>query len=63
MLFDCADADLLADAQLFLATHPGAQNEAYNINNGDVFRWFEVPAPRCSIGTRQHAQKHTLLIL
>ena len=33
ILFDCADANLLADCQIFLATHPDAQNQAYNVNN------------------------------
>ena len=45
-LFDCADANLLADCQIFLATHPGAQNTAYNVNNGDVFRFSEARALR-----------------
>jgi nucleoside-diphosphate-sugar epimerase len=30
---------LLARAMMFMATSPGARNEAFNVTNGDVFRW------------------------
>jgi len=36
---ELCDADLLADAMLFTATTPAPGNQAFNINNGDLFRW------------------------
>jgi hypothetical protein len=33
------DAGVLAKHLLWAATTPGARNEAFNIVNGDVFRW------------------------
>lgn len=39
---EVCDARVLADAMLFISTDPGAGNEAYNINNGDYFRWEQV---------------------
>jgi len=38
-LTDLTDADLLGEQMLWAATHPGGANEAFNITNGDVFRW------------------------
>lgn len=38
-LTDVTDADLLADQMVWAATHPAGRNEAFNITNGDVFRW------------------------
>ncbi|WP_128081625.1 SDR family oxidoreductase [Arthrobacter sp. TB 26] len=38
-LGDMTDADLLADHMHWAATTPGVGNEAYNVVNGDVFRW------------------------
>lgn len=38
-LTDMTDAGLLAEHMLWAATTPGAADEAYNIVNGDVFRW------------------------
>lgn len=56
-LIEMTDARLLARAMVWAATDPRAANQAYNINNGDLFRWeemwpriaayFEIPtAPR-----------------
>jgi len=36
---DVTDADLLADQIIWCATHDAGKNEAFNIANGDVFRW------------------------
>ena len=36
---DVTDADLLADQLVWAATTPGGENQAFNIANGDVFRW------------------------
>ena len=36
---DVTDADLLAEQMIWTATHDAGRNEAFNIANGDVFRW------------------------
>ncbi|KQB42695.1 SDR family oxidoreductase [Flavobacterium aquidurense] len=36
---DVTDAKVLADQIIWAATNPDAHNEAFNITNGDVFRW------------------------
>ena len=36
---DVTDVDLLSDASIFLSTHKSCENQAFNINNGDLFRW------------------------
>ncbi|OZJ03934.1 hypothetical protein BZG36_02930 [Bifiguratus adelaidae] len=45
-LYNCVEdttyAKLLAEFEVFLAIHPGAGREAFNIVNGDVFRWRQV---------------------
>ena len=38
-LTDMTDAGLLAEQMVWAGTTPGAENQAYNIVNGDVFRW------------------------
>ena len=38
-LTDMTDARQLAQQQLWAATTPAAANQAFNITNGDVFRW------------------------
>jgi nucleoside-diphosphate-sugar epimerase len=38
-LTDVTDADLLAEQILWAGTHEAGQDEAFNIANGDVFRW------------------------
>ncbi|MDF2444466.1 MAG: hypothetical protein JWR01_2669 [Subtercola sp.] len=38
-LIEMTDADLLAKATVWAATSPLTANEAYNITNGDIFRW------------------------
>lgn len=41
--WDCysvaSDADLTAEHQIWAAVDPYAKNEAFNCNNGDVFKW------------------------
>ncbi|CAN8325758.1 unnamed protein product [Cochlearia groenlandica] len=34
-----SDADLVAEQQIWAAVDPYAKNEAFNCNNGDVFKW------------------------
>jgi nucleoside-diphosphate-sugar epimerase len=41
-LIEMTDAGLLARAMAWAATEPRAANQAYNINNGDLFRWEEM---------------------
>jgi nucleoside-diphosphate-sugar epimerase len=41
-IVEMTDAGLLARATIWAATYPGSANQAYNINNGDVFRWSEM---------------------
>ncbi len=41
-IVDHTDAGLLAKATLWAATAPGAENQAFNVNNGDVWRWSEL---------------------
>ncbi|MFP2895603.1 SDR family oxidoreductase [Corallococcus sp. 4LFB] len=42
ILMDVTDARLLAHAMLWAATSPKAANQAFNINNGDQFRWSDL---------------------
>lgn len=41
-LIEMTDADLLARATTWAATTPGTRNEAFNITNGDMFRWSSM---------------------
>ena len=36
---DVTDADLLGEQLIWASTHKNAENEAFNIANGDTFRW------------------------
>lgn len=38
-VIDVTDADLLGEQLIWACTHPEAENEAFNIANGDTFRW------------------------
>lgn len=41
-LIEMTDAGLLAEATVWAATTPECANQAFNINNGDLFRWQEM---------------------
>ncbi|MDT9598478.1 SDR family oxidoreductase [Sphingosinicella rhizophila] len=41
-LIEMTDACLLARATVWAATDPACANQAFNINNGDLFRWSEM---------------------
>ena len=41
-LYQAVDADLLADAITWAATEPGCANQAFNITNGDCYRWSNL---------------------
>jgi nucleoside-diphosphate-sugar epimerase len=38
-LFQVMDADMLARAAIHVATTPACANTAFNVSNGDIFRW------------------------
>jgi nucleoside-diphosphate-sugar epimerase len=41
-LSELSDASCLAEAIIFIATHDGGKNAAFNVTNGDSFRWRQV---------------------
>jgi len=41
-LMEMTDSTLLAKATVWASTNPKAANQAFNINNGDLFRWKEL---------------------
>ena len=41
-LLEMTDAGLLARATVWAATNPDCANQAFNITNGDLFRWNEM---------------------
>lgn len=41
-IVDHTDAGLLAEATVWAAASPAAQNQAFNVNNGDIWRWSEL---------------------
>ncbi len=41
-LMEMTDGSLLAKATVWAATEPLAANQAFNINNGDLFRWKDL---------------------
>jgi len=41
-LIEMTDADLLSKATVWAATNPASANQAYNITNGDMFRWSSM---------------------
>ena len=41
-LIEMTDAGLLAEATVWAATTPECANQAFNINNGDLFRWNDM---------------------
>ena len=47
---EVCDARVLADAMFHISTHSDAGNAAYNINNGDIFRWSDVWPKLCEEG-------------
>lgn len=41
-IVDYTDAGLLAEATLWASTAKTAENQAFNVNNGDIWRWSEL---------------------
>lgn len=71
-LVDFTDATLLADATIWTARSPDTHNQAFNINNGDLWRWCELwpviaawfeleVAPPVSLSFRQMFQDYRAL--
>jgi len=42
VLSELSDATCLAEAIIFLSTHDSGKNAAFNVTNGDSFRWSQV---------------------
>jgi nucleoside-diphosphate-sugar epimerase len=42
VLSELSDATCLAEAIIFLSAHEAGRNEAFNVTNGDCFRWCQV---------------------
>ena len=42
VLSELSDANCLAEAIIFIATHEAGKNAAFNVTNGDNFRWCQV---------------------
>jgi nucleoside-diphosphate-sugar epimerase len=42
VLSELSDATCLAEAIIFIATHEAGKNAAFNVTNGDSFRWRQV---------------------
>ena len=40
--FNVVDSELLARAAIWCSTTPACGNQAFNVNNGDVFRWRDI---------------------
>ncbi|KAL7119081.1 hypothetical protein ACP275_02G041100 [Erythranthe tilingii] len=63
---DCSDADLIAEHQIWAAVDPYAKNEAFNVSNGDVFKWkhfWKVLAEQFGVecGGYEEGEKLTLV--
>jgi hypothetical protein len=42
VLSELSDANCLAEAIVFVSTHEAGRNAAFNVTNGDCFRWSQV---------------------
>lgn len=60
-LNEVCDARLLAEGMVWTSTQGQCRNQAYNISNGDVFRWSEVGANRQRFMTWQTGWKRRVL--
>eukprot|EP01102_Stenamoeba_stenopodia_P018885 TRINITY_DN7004_c0_g1_i1.p1 TRINITY_DN7004_c0_g1~~TRINITY_DN7004_c0_g1_i1.p1 ORF type:complete len:409 (-),score=75.46 TRINITY_DN7004_c0_g1_i1:178-1308(-) len=53
ILLEVVDVELLAKVMVWAATHPNGANQAFNVSNGDLFRWRNVwPAIAKFFGTK-----------
>jgi nucleoside-diphosphate-sugar epimerase len=61
-LYQVTDAEHLARAVVWMATEPGCANEAFNITNGDLFRWERMwPRLADQFGLPVGPQRHLSL--
>ena len=60
-VYECTDARLLARAIVWMATEPRCADQAFNVTNGDFFRWENVwPGFRAMFWSRTGADKNYL---
>ncbi|KAL0384284.1 UNVERIFIED_CONTAM: 3-oxo-Delta(4,5)-steroid 5-beta-reductase [Sesamum radiatum] len=60
---DCSDADLIAEHQIWAAVDPHAKNEAFNVNNGDVYKWkhlWKVLAEQFGVECGEYEEGQTI---
>lgn len=59
ILYQAVDSGLLARAIEWMSTSPACANQAYNITNGDLFRWEQLwPQLAAFFGLEAGPQKH-----
>lgn len=62
-LQDISDANLLAKAIFWMCNSPEAENQAFNVTNGDVFRWETLwPKVAAHFGMETNGVRHMSLI-
>lgn len=62
-LYQCVDAGHLAKAVTWMATEPRCGNQAFNITNGDIFRWKDLwPRIARDFNIEVGPQKHVSLV-
>ncbi len=62
-LYQCVDAGHLAKAVTWMATEPRCGNQAFNITNGDIFRWKDLwPRIARHFAMEVGPQKHISLV-
>nr|GMD08761.1 3-oxo-Delta(4,5)-steroid 5-beta-reductase-like [Ipomoea batatas] len=57
---NCSDADLIAEQEIWAAVDPSAKNEAFNVSNGDVFKWkhfWEILAQKFEVEAAEFEEK------
>ncbi|XP_019169136.1 PREDICTED: 3-oxo-Delta(4,5)-steroid 5-beta-reductase-like isoform X6 [Ipomoea nil] len=58
--YNCSDADLIAEHEIWAAVDPSAKNEAFNVSNGDVFKWkhfWKVLAQKFEVEAAEFEEK------
>ena len=61
-LTEVTDATLLADGMIHMATAPACRNKAFNITNGDLFRWERMwPRIADAFGLKSGSVRHVSL--
>jgi nucleoside-diphosphate-sugar epimerase len=65
-LYQCTDAEHLSKAIIWMATEPECANQAFNITNGDYFRWKDMwPAIaryfKMELGPQRHIKLNEMM--